>query len=226
MSKSYDHALVPPRFLFRFAAPILKSNGAWSDSGVKLGDDCRLLSLGELDGVRMFADVRAAWSADGLLFTLHINGKRKPPWCRDSALDESDGLHVWIDTRDMQNIHRASKYCHRFAFLPGGGGRQFDRPVADQLLINRARENARPVRPRELKVVATVRKTGYSLAASISADALGGYDPIDNRQIGFQYAVVDRELGMQTFSCPPGLPYEEDPGLWATLNLVDSAGTK
>ena len=32
-------------------------------------------------------------------------------------------------------------------------------------------------------------------------------------------AVVDRELGEQTFSCPSELPYREDPSLWGTLEL-------
>ncbi len=61
-------------------------------------------------------------------------------------LDSSDGLRVWIDTRDTHNIHRASRFCHQFVFLPTGGGPRLDQPVAEQTLINRARENATPVR--------------------------------------------------------------------------------
>ena len=30
--------------------------------------------------------------------------------------------NVWIDTRNTQNIHRAGRFCHRFAFLPVGAG--------------------------------------------------------------------------------------------------------
>ena len=33
-------------------------------------------------------------------------------------------------------------------------------------------------------------------------------------------AVVDRELGTQTFSAPAEFAYQEDPSLWATLELV------
>ena len=216
-----NQSLVPPRFLFRFVAPILQCDAKWTDTGCALGEEYRLLNLGELDQERKFADVRAAWNLSGLIFTVRIDAKHRPPWCRETQLDESDGLQVWIDTRNTHNVHRASRYCHRFVFLPAGGGRSLDRPVADQLLINRARENARPVRPRELKVTSNIHKAGLSLAAFIPAVVLDGYDPNEYRQLGFQYAVLDRELGLQTFAVGPGLPYDEDPSLWTTLEMVE-----
>jgi hypothetical protein len=127
---------------------------------------------------------------------------------------------VWIDTRATLNIHRASRYCHRYVFLPAGGGRGNTDPVADQLLINRARENARPIRPRELQVASKITKTGYSMAAFVPAVALAGYDPQQHRQIGFTYAVFDRELGMQTFASGPAFPFHEDPTCWAAVELL------
>jgi hypothetical protein len=151
-----------------------------------------------------------------------VDGKKQPLWCREGRLEDSDGLQVWIDTRATLNIHRASRYCHRFAFLPAGGGRGNAEPVADQLLINRARENAPPIRPRELQVAAKVTKTGYWLAAFVPASALAGYDPHQHRQIGFTYSVYDRELGLQTFATGPAFPFDEDPTCWAALDLADS----
>ena len=58
----------------------------------------------------------------------------------------------WIDTRDTHNIHRAARFCHYFVFLPSGGGNRLADPVAAQMLINRAREQADPVRPGMLGV--------------------------------------------------------------------------
>ena len=91
--------------------------------------------------------MRAAWSEAGVGFSVRVEGKKHPNWCRETKLEDSDSLQVWIDTRDTHNIHRASRFCHRFVFLPGGAGRNFEQPVADQLLVDRARENANPVRP-------------------------------------------------------------------------------
>lgn len=227
-SEVTTNTLLAPRFLFRFAVPILRREANWKAAGVELGEEYRLLNLAELDTgsadkERAFADVRMAWSGGGLLFNVRVEGKKQPLWCREGRLEDSDGFQVWIDTRATLNIHRASRYCHRYAFLPAGAGREHAEPVADQLLINRARENARPVRPRELQVTAKVSKDGYRLAAFVPAIALGGYDPLQHRQLGFTYAVFDRELGIQTFATGPAFPFDEDPTCWAAVDLVEGA---
>jgi hypothetical protein len=227
MTKITTNSLLAPRFLFRFAVPLARRDVIWQAGGVELEEAYRLVNLAELDGGSddrepAFADVRMAWSPDGLVFNLRVEGKRQAPWCREGRLEDSDGLTVWIDTRATLNIHRASRYCHRYAFLPAGGGHGQNEPLADQLLINRARENARPVRPRELQVTSRVTKTGYWLAGLVPAAALGGFDPQQQRQIGFTYAVYDRELGRQTFATGSGFPFEEDPTCWAVLDLVES----
>jgi hypothetical protein len=212
--------LIDPRFLFRFAAPLLHCDKLWSDSGVKLSEKHRLVSLAELEGAKPIADLRAAWSETGLAFTVRVKGKRQPPWCRESRLEDSDGLQVWIDTRDTHNIHRASRFCNRFAFLPAGGPPKHTGPVADQLIINRARENAPAVRPQMLKVRSEKRVDGYLLEGFLPAEAISGFDPAEHPRLGFTYALFDRELGLQTFSVGTGYPYEEDPSVWATLELA------
>jgi hypothetical protein len=221
-----SNTLLSPRFLFRFSVPVLRGDLAWKTGGVELDEKYHLVNLAELDTAthtreRTFADVRIAWNAAGLTFNVKVDGKKQPPWCREGRLEDSDGLQVWVDTRATLNIHRASRYCHRYAFLPAGGGSGQTEPVADQLLINRARENARPIRPRELQVASRVMKSGYWLAAFVPAVALGGYDPQQYRQLGFTYAVYDRELGLQTFAAGPGIPFDEDPSCWAALELVE-----
>lgn len=225
-SETQLNTLLAPRFLFRFAVPLQRKQPIWGPSGVELDEGYKLPDLAALDAGTgnhepSFADVRMAWDAKGLAITLRVAGKKQPVWCRESRLEDSDGLVVWIDTRATHNIHRASKYCHSFVFLPAGGGRNSTEPLADQLLINRARENARPVRPRELHATSKVRKDGYDLSAFIPAVALGGYDPANHRSIGFTYAVIDRELGLATFATGPAFPFGEDPSCWATLELAD-----
>jgi hypothetical protein len=221
------NTLLAPRFLFRFSVPVRRRDMVWKAGGVELNESYRLLNLAELDAGTSdrepaFADARMAWGREGLVFNVRVAGKSQPLWCREGRLEDSDGLTVWIDTRATLNIHRASRYCHRYAFLPAGGGRGNAEPVADQLLINRARENARPIRPRELQVASKLTKDGYWLAGFVPTAALGGYDPQQHRQIGFTYAVYDRELGMQTFASGPAFPFMEDPTCWAAVELVES----
>ncbi len=130
--------LLPTRFLFRFAADLAYREKLGEAAPTELPAEHRLPNLAELDGERMFADMRAAWSETGLAFSVRVEGKRHPSWCRESKLEDSDGLQLWIDTRATHNIHRAMRFCHRFIFLPAGGGRSFNDPVADQLLVDRA----------------------------------------------------------------------------------------
>ncbi len=221
------NTLIPPRFLFQFSVPIKRCTPIWSAKGVKLDASYTLPDLAGLDretpaSERRFAEIRMAWAPEGIAMTIETKEKTQPLWCRESRLDESDGIQLWIDTRATHTIHRASKFCASYAFLPSGGGRKADEPVADQLLINRARENTRPVRPRELQVLSKVTKKGYHMSLFIPAVALTGFDPAQHPRLGFNFAVIDRELGLQTFSSGPTMPYDEDPSCWATLEMVDA----
>ncbi|QDS97136.1 DOMON domain-containing protein [Adhaeretor mobilis] len=219
-----DTSLLPPRQMFRFAVDVQRwePKKGQSVENLKLDESYQLPSLGELDGLPHFADMRMGWSIKGLVWQVTVAGKTQLPWCRESRLDESDGLQLWIDTRATLNVHRASRFCHRFVLLPRGAGRGEGDPIADQLLINRARENARPLRPRELQVGSKVTAKGYTLTAFATADSLGGYDPVGQPRLGFTYALSDRERGMQTLGLGPGFPYEEDPSCWVELRLVDA----
>jgi hypothetical protein len=218
--------LLPTRFLFRFSLPCLQRDPLWGKSGAGLDESYRLASLAELDQRPAWADVRAAWSEAGLALSVRVEGKKQPAWCRATRAEDSDGLQLWIDTRDVHNVHRAGRFCHRLIFLPSGGGRKQDEPVAAWLPINRAREQPRPITPGQLQVRAQTRARGYTLEVFIPAAALTGFDPAEHPRLGFTYAVLDRELGEQTLTVGNPMPYQEDPSLWATLELVrgDSAG--
>jgi len=211
--------LLPKRFLFRFSLPCLYCDPLWGPEGAALDEKYRLVSFAELENRATPADVRAAWSEAGLAFTVRVEGKRQTPWCRETQPDESDGLQVFIDTRDVHNIHRAGRFCHHFVFLPGGG-RRLEAALAQWLPINRAREQPRAIRPEHLQVRSEKRINGYLLQAFIAAEALTGFDPDEHPRLGFTYAVIDRELGQQTLAVGSPMPYQEDPSLWATLELT------
>lgn len=214
-----SETLLASTFLFRFETACRYRKKLWTESGMKLGPEYVLPSFGELEGKKLFADLRAAWSEEGIAFVLKVVGKKQAPWCRATRLDDSDGLQIWIDTRDAHNIHRASRFCHRFIFLPAGGGQRLDKPVAALAPINRAKASPKPVTAKDFNVRAAKLANGYSLQAFIAASALTGFDPSEARRLGFSYAVVDRELGWQTFSVGPEFPFVEDPSLWGTLEL-------
>ncbi len=212
--------LVSPLFLFRFAFPCLYRRRVWSDQGAGLEAKYRLPIFSQLGGDKPIADLRAAWNGTGISFWLRVTGKTQAPWCRATRLEDSDGLQVWIDTRDTQTIHRASRYCHRFVFLPSGDGAGLRSPVARWLSINRAREEPKPVAAGDLQVRSQRLKDGYQLEALVPATALTGFDADEHPRLGFSYVVIDRELGWQTFSIGPEFPIMEDPSLWGSMELL------
>ena len=263
-------SLLPTRFLFRFSAECRYRDPLWTAEGAGLDESYRLPTLAELEGRPVWADVRAAWSEAGLALAVHVRGKKQPPWRRASRPEDSDCLQVWIDTRDVHNVHRAGRFCHRFVFLAGGdspdshvgegetahpdvgaatrgagkksaAGRpsklhQGTVPVfvsakmglsplslpapAEPLSINRAREQPNPIRPGLLRACFQPQGNDYRLEALIPAEALTGFDPAEHSRLGFTYAVIDRELGQQTFGVGSPMPYQEDPSLCATLELA------
>jgi hypothetical protein len=161
-----------------------------------------------------------AWSDEGLAFAAYVTGKQQPPWCRMSRPEDSDGVQLWIDTRDVHNVHRAGRFCHQFLFMPVGGGSRLDQPVAQWMPINRAKEHPKAIKAGQIQIRSARLAGGYLLEGFLSAESLTGFDPHEHPRLGFTYAIIDRELGEQTFSIGNSMPYQEDPSLWATLELV------
>jgi hypothetical protein len=211
--------LIDPTVLFRFEVTLRKHAVGWSDKGLKLPESCRIPSFGALADRPVFADVRIAWNESGIAVHLLVAGKRQLPWCRETRPEDSDGFHLWIDTRCSPGIHRATQYCHRFLWMPSGGGSNRERPVVSHVSINRARSQPKPIASDQLKVAAVPRHDGYELSGWVPADALTGFDPTGQPRIGIYYAAIDRELGWQTLSLGPEFPVMDDPSLWGEAVL-------
>lgn len=211
--------ILAPTFLFRFSVPCRELKSPWA-SEIELAPEYTMPSFGSLEDRPQFAEVRMGWSGDGLGVSVRVGGKKQTPWCRESRVEDSDGLSLWIDTRDTHNIHRASRFCHWFVLLPQGGGPRSDQPVAQLMPIPRARENAKPIAPGQIRIRSEKRIDGYILRALIPAEAITGYDPAEHPRLGFSYAVTDRELGWQTFTVGSEFPFPSDPTLWGSLELL------
>lgn len=176
-------------------------------------------NFAELDEQRNFADVRLAWNEHGLGFQVEVRGKEQSPQGSADRPRSSDGVTLWLDTRDSRASHRASRYCHQFHFLPMGGGPDKDEPVFAQAKINRALHDAPLCSAGAVPFRASLIRGGYLLEAFLPASVLHGFDPEQNSRLGFYYVVRDGELGEQFLSVGPEFPYWEDPSLWSVLHL-------
>lgn len=213
---------IPDSLLFRFRIRCRRFSGGGKQP-VELPASCTLPVFGEreLHGGKSYAQLRAAWSPDGLYFWMKVKGKKQTLWCRDTQLLESDGLQIWIDSRDTHNVHRATRFCHWFLLLPTGGGSISKKPLATMLKINRAKEHSPTINQIPISVDSQIEKDGYKLAAFLPAQTINGWDSADHRLIGFSYVVNDRELGSQNLSVGRDYPVAEDPALWNTLVLSE-----
>jgi hypothetical protein len=216
-------AIIPHRFLLRVAYPCRYEKGIPrenDDALLDLPETCRLDNFAGMDDQRNFADFRLAWNEFGLGVQVRVTGKDQPPQGDASRLRGSDGLSLWIDTRDARTGHRATRYCHQFHFLPTGGGPDQDEPVFAQSKINRALQDAPMTAAKAVPFRSAFTKGGYQIEAFLPAAVLHGYDPDQNPRLGFYYAVRDSELGEQVLGVGSEFPYWEDPSLWSVLELV------
>lgn len=218
--------LLPHAFLFRFAVPIPHVAGRPKRGRWPVGDDVTPLPLfSALDrsaGDPTPPDVvlRAAWNESGLGISATINGKSNAPYAHAESLAAGDGLHVWIDTRNAQGVHRANRYCHRFMLLPAVGRGKSAKPALVSVDIPRAKETA-PLTDLSIIPFATeVIATGYRVEAWFPTQALNGFDPEHSPRIGFHAVLVDAERGEIPLTVGHEFPTDHDPSLWTTLDLM------
>jgi hypothetical protein len=216
--------VLPPAFLFRYALPVRRLADAGPDAvAAELPGEYRLPQPALLSGGGAFAVVKLGWNNAGLAVGVEVSGKTQRPHRDPLRSADSDGLQVWIDTRDTQSIHRASRFCHHFCLLPTSPAHSRPEPIAVQLPIARAREDVSLADPDAIPVHCDLLDDGYRLRAWIPAEVLHGYDPESTPRLGFYYSVRDAELGVQTLTVDDDFPYTHDPSLWSTLELVDAS---
>ena len=223
--------VVPHPFLFRFSFSVkrcdeLPKRGKSAFGGLDLSTDFALPDLSELRGTRSFGEIRLAWNDEGLGICVQVRGKKHPPVAEERTPTMPDGVQLWIDTRNTQSIHRASRYCHHFCFAPTGGGRDGEQPFGVQLPIAQAREVTPLAAKGSLLINAEILSDGYRLEAWLRREQLQGFDPAADREagsptkLGFYYELRDSELGNQPLTVDASFPFAHDPSLWSTLELV------
>jgi hypothetical protein len=218
--------LLPQAFWFRLAVPCRRVDGLPRAVArgrlLDLPASCRLPSTGPLDGLSAWADVRVAWNPGGLAVAVEANA---PPPTSLPSTDErpegTDGLQVWVDTRDARTNSRATRFCHRFhARLRGLGTPRGALEVEpSQRPIARAIADAPICRPGLLQARAERLRAGWRLELFLPAEALQGFDPETNRRLGFAYQVTAAGRDDQFLGVGREFPVGENPSLWSTLEL-------
>ncbi len=213
--------LIPNRMLLDLEFPLRYRSDLPVIDGKLDGwtDDELLPDFSELDGQEAFADVWACWSEAGLSMACRVEDKRKPLRCDPSVFWKSDNLRLCTDMRDARTNKRATRFCQQFFFLPTGGGRHKNEPVAGTNAFKRARQDAAMLPIKRIQVASQVTKTGYALEAHIPGECLSGFDPLEHPRIGFYYMLEDGDHGQQYLTVGDDLYWYIDPSTWATAVL-------
>lgn len=220
--------VIPSRFLFRytFAIPYIALTSDTQTLPLSLGKEHVFPDLSALDHAPSFATLKLAWNETGLGLSLQVTGRQQTLRCDPDSPETSDGLLLWVDTRNTQTIHRAGRFCHAFCCLPTGGGSEGADAVVFARTISQAREDAPPPPPHSLSAQSQLTDDGYQLDAWIGATALHGWE-IESEpttgvaaRLGFYWSIHDGEHGNQVLSVPESFPFAHDPSLWSTLELL------
>ncbi len=139
--------LIPQSFWFRFGLLCPRRDdvprtAAPPERLLDLPAECVLPSPGRLENRAPWAETRTAWNPRGLAFQVTVAGRSRSLSSRGVDTVPAESVHLWIDTRDTRDIHRASRFCHHFVatLAPGRG----ETPVVtvSQPPIHRAQTDA------------------------------------------------------------------------------------
>jgi hypothetical protein len=124
-----------------------------------LPSECILPAPVQLEGRAPWAEIRTAWNPRGLAVAVAVSG-RSARRIGDGELPES--VQLWIDTRDTRDIHRASRFCHRFTATLAPGRNGATDVVVAQTPIHRAQADAPRAKPETIQARAErSRRTIY-----------------------------------------------------------------
>lgn len=166
-------------------------------------------------------DFRAAWSNEGLFFTIVVAQKNAQRFWTHTDLRIADCVRLCLDTRDVKEIHRGSRFCHKFLFYPlVGESEDVAKPYAQWAPINRAKASPNAVDVSEFRMATEKREDGYAFSVFVPGTTLTGFDPEDLNRVGFHYVVRDSQFGAFVLQHSEPAPCEDDPSLWATLVLA------
>lgn len=168
--------------------------------------------------IEKFFDFRFGWAKEGLFFTVVVTGKKTQPFWTHLDLRAADCVRLCLDTRDVKDIHRGTKFCHKFLFYPFVG-ESIDAcaPMAQWAPVNRAKASPYAVDVAEFKTTAQVRDDGYAFSAFLPASTLTGYDVDELDRLGLHYVVRDSQHGAFVLQYADPAPCEDDPSLWASF---------
>lgn len=168
-----------------------------------------------------FADVRVGWNEMGLLFHFKVRFRSKQSFYPN--ITEGESIEIFIDTRNLKNIHYNTRFCHHFYFLPF----PVESPKMGEITEFKFYDKRPLCSPEDLKCEWKYDGKHYSASILIPQESLCGFDPSQFSTIGFNYRVNRKGTKPQDFSASSEeYKVEELPSIWSTMHLVQHSENK
>lgn len=213
--------VIPALFAFRFEWPVPRLDPWKKDSAnwVPIDSQHRLqrVKLGTGTAGNSL-EIYLGWNAEGLGVRCLAGNLPDRPVSNPLQASSTDGLQIWIDTRNTQNIHRASRFCHHFCCLPTTT-KGAQKGVVIQQPIARAKDEQALANPDEIPCRSRVDAQGYDLEVWLPAGKLEGFDPIGSPRLSFYYRWIHHGIPDQFLTVGLEFPVDADPSLWQTIVL-------
>lgn len=175
----------------------------------------RLPDLSGLHGGASFARAWAGWHPDGLALRFHVDSGQ-PPWARRDAPYRSDGVHLWLDTRDSREARKLTPYCHHALVTADA----HDGPTV--AVFEQAAAQRWAAAPEALPLVSAAlapSEAGYRLEVVLPAEVLHGYAPREAPSLGLAYRVRIPRGPVQDLAFGDAFPLWRNPSLWRSARL-------
>ncbi|MEZ6141298.1 MAG: hypothetical protein R3B84_12075 [Zavarzinella sp.] len=178
-------------------------------------------TFADLDDRPDFTEIRCGWNDHGIGFSFLL-----PAFDRKKAtilLDQptsSTGISLWLDTRGDRTGHRATRTCHHFHIFPFGP--EDDTPSVGAFRIARALVDAPLPNTENLILHCTPQQSSQLWEIFLPATELSGYHPAEFSTCGVFWR-INHHTDTQLAGTTEEYPYDNDPSLWHSLELVPPA---
>lgn len=150
-----------------------------------------------------FTVLFAHYEMRGLFFSFDVT--------TEALREDVDLIELFIDTRDMKQKNRITRFCHHFVF-----------PIAGKKAYEATRfrgDEIHKLAPEgSLSLEVSKNKKGYTAEIFLSADILTGYDPSLFFRLGFNFRVTS--MGGQNHFVKAEGNMETHPMTWGSLKMI------
>ncbi|MFM7036939.1 MAG: hypothetical protein ACKO2L_04385 [Planctomycetaceae bacterium] len=215
---------IPASFLFQYQLTLPRLDEMPRSRGRLLGlqNSPELFVPSRLNDETTPVRIRAAWNPRGLGLLLQIRGRQHSPAGRWKDPQNSDWIHILVDTRHAAGVQRATEFCTSVAVMPvdddadGESTVRFTDISRQRILTGAQSADSARVDLQQLT-------GGYDLELWLPGSLLPGFTQIGETGIlGFYCVVNDTELGEVPLNVGGDFPVAINPSTWLVLALQDA----